>query len=280
MRGTWGGATFGGGGWTPFSFHGIPAVRGLLIATVATFLAFFFIGQSAGPVARWLPFIADPVTMSWLTRPWTWFTHPFVETGFLALLFHGFWLYVVGGTLERSWGWRRFLPYFFAMAAISALAFVPAVYLAKSVVPLTGMTLVLSALTVTWAALDPEQELMFYMVIPVKLKMLALIDVLIVYFSYGLGPLGPGLALVTLAAPAAAWLYIRRMPDFTFASPFGRRRPAPRGPVLREPLLREEPPRERVTRLNPLRRKQEEEEIARLRKLLGEDDDGDRARRR
>jgi membrane associated rhomboid family serine protease len=286
MRNTWGGVTFGGtGGWLPFSFHGTPAVRGLLIASAALFLAFFFGGQSSGPVAQWLPFVADPASLRWLTRPWTWVAHPLVQTGFVGLLLQGFWLYVVGGTLERSWGWRRFLPYFFTLAVISCLAFVPAAYLSGAAIPLAGLTLVNSALTVTWAALDPEQELLIYAVLPVKLKLIALVDVLFVYFTYG-QMLGPALALVTFVGPIAAWFYIRRRVSFSFGSPFGRRSAPRREPLLREPLLREEPaprrgdppPRERVTR-NPLRRKQEQEEIERLRKLLGEDDEGSPRRR-
>lgn len=273
MRSTWGGG--GGASWMGSGFYGIPVVRALVIAAVVTFLAYFFVGQAGGPVAPWLAFSTEG-GLGWL-RAWTWLTYPFVEVSPLSLLLQGYWLWVVGGMLERSWGWRRFLPFFFALTAISCIVFVPAFYLLGRPVTLWGLMLVNSGLTVTWAALDPELELNFYGVLPVKLKALALVDVLLVYFGFGLNHSDPVLALFTLAAPAAGWLYIRKLPAWTAGSPFGAARRPSRGPNFREPLLREEPPRrEQAGRRNPLRKRQEQEEIARLRKLLGDDDDGDR----
>jgi membrane associated rhomboid family serine protease len=281
MRSNWGGggwARGGGGSWLPFSLGGIPVVRGLLIAITATFLVHFATFQSGAPLVRWLAFSAG--APDWYVKPWTWLTYALLEVEFLNLLFQGFWLFVVGSILERSWGSRNFLALFFIFAAISALGFVPAYYLFGAPVALVGLVLPLSSLTVAWAAMDPEQEIFLWGVLPLKLKTLALIDVLIVYFSFGFG-YGPLPALLTLVGPAAAFYYVRKLPrlDLGFQA-----RPSRREPLLREDRPgRERPPRERVPResapgLNPLRRRQEREEMERLRKLLGEDDDSSATR--
>lgn len=249
----------GGGSWLPFRLDSVPVVRGILVAVVASFLVFFF----ARSAVLWMPFRAD----AW-TRPWTWFTYAVLETDPIGVLFQGFWLYVVGGMLERAWGSRNFLAIFLAFTAIAALAFVPAYYLLGTPVQLAGLVLPLSALTVAWAALDPELEVLLWGVLPLKAKLIALLDVLLVYFFFGFA-YGPVAALFTLAGPAAAFYYVRKMPrlDLSWSVPSVRRR-------ARRPA-RETPPRERLPGGIP-RSRREQEELARLRKLLGEDDEGDR----
>lgn len=277
MRSNWGGSSrYSGGAWLPFSWDSIPVTRAFLIATVATFLLFFFTGQFSGPVWEWLPFrTASDSGFTWLLRPWTWFTYPFMELPSFWIIISLYILYSLGGMLERSWGSRNFAVLFLAFSAIGALAFVPTLYLFGKPVQLDGLTIPLTALITAWAALDPEAEVNFWGV-TVKTKLVAALWVGLTYFSFGLQYRDPFLALFVLAAPAAAWCYVRKMPRLSL----GYRAPAPRRP---EPLLREEPlgrERERVNKgFNPLRKRQEQMEIERLRKLLGDDDDRPLSRR-
>ena len=138
---------------------------------------------------------------------------------------------------------------------------------------LLGLSLPLAALVTAWAALDPEQESSFWGV-PVKAKTIALVWVLLIYFQFGLAYGDPIFALFSLAAPAAAFFYVRKLPrlnlDLRTARDWRPRREMPSGPLLRT----ETEERERVGGFNPLRKRQEQIEIERLRKLLGEDDDG------
>lgn len=274
MRREWGGSKrYSGGSWLPFTWDAIPVTRGILIATVTTFLLFFFTGQMSGPIGEWAPF--ETVGLSWLTRPWTWLTYPFLELPSFWILLTLYVTYSLGGMLERSWGSRNFAALFFAFTAVSALAFVPAYYLFGLPVQLVGLGLPLTCLITAWASLDPELETCFWGV-PVKAKLVAAIWVAMNYFSFGLQYRNPLFALFTLAGPAAAWFYVRKMPRLNL----GFRAPAPQR--RREPLLREEPvgaERERVSGFNPLRKRQEQLEIERLRKLLGDDDDLPRPRR-
>lgn len=277
MRSNWGNneRRYQGGNWLPFNWNSIPVTRALLFATVGIFLLFFFTGQALGPVGKWIPF-ASPL---WYLQPWTWFTYPFLEMPSFWILLTLYVLYSMGGMLERSWGSLNFAVLFFAFTAIGALAFVIPYYLLGKMVVLAGLTIPLTALVSAWAALDPELEVGFWGV-PVKAKFLAAAWVGLNYFSFGINHNDPVLALFTLAAPAAAWFYVRKMRRLNLSSPFGRRGLA--GPDLRESRPRRgrsEAP-ERVPGFNPLRRRQEQEEIERLRRLLGDDDDDRPARRR
>lgn len=277
MRSTWGdnSGSYRGGNWLPFSFQGLPFIRGFLVAAAAVFLLYFLAFSLRGPLLLWLGYSVDArFGYDWLLRPWTWFTYPVLITSPFSLIFGGYWLYLAGGTLERSWGSRNFAALFLIFNAIAALAWVPAAYLFNVSFQLQGLMLPLCILTVAWAALDPELVFNIYGILPVKLKTLALIDVLFVYFSYGFGygAVGPLVGLFALVGPAAAIYYVRKLPRLNL----GYR--APRSaPPRREPLLREDPStRERVTRPNPFRKRQEQAEIERLRRLLGDDDDDGR----
>jgi membrane associated rhomboid family serine protease len=265
-----------GGGFMPFAFRHVPVVRNVLIASAAIFLLYFLVFPLRPLIGEWLVYQADG-GLGWLLKPWTWFTYVLLNLDPWGMLFGGYFFYMVGGMLERSWGRRNFVVLFAAVTAICALAFVPASYIFQVPFSLAGWLLPVSSLFVAWAAMDPDQEINLYGVLPVRIKWLAIADVLIIYFTYGFryGALGPIIGLFALAGPAAAWFYVRKMPRLAI----GFRPAGPR----REPLLREEPrrreptgrEREDVKRggFNPLRKRQEQMEIDRLRKLLGDDDD-------
>jgi len=271
MRDRWGNDRerhYRGGRWLPFDWSAIPVTRAVFFTTIAVFLLYFFTGQGAGLIGRWVPFYAS----AWYFRPWTWFTYPFLEFPSLFVLLTLWVLYSLGGMLERSWGSLNYAVVFFALTAISALAFVPAFYLFGMAVPLQGLGLPLTALITAWASLDPEMEVSYWGV-PVKTKLIAAIVVAFQYFSFGLSGMGPLAALFSLAGPAAAYLYVRKMPRLNL-DPGSLRPGGRRAPSRPRPLLREESPeeRERAGGFNPFRRRQEREEMERLRRLLGDDD--------
>ncbi len=254
---------------TPFSLGSVPVVRAVLVGCTAVFVTFFFILRNPASVLGWLGFQIAPGS---IPMPWTVLTYPLVVLDIVNLIFSGFFFYMVGGSLERSWGWRNFAVLFAAFVAIGALALVPAAYLFKVPLMMAGLWVPSVALLVAWAALDPDMKMNLYGVLPVPIKYVALGSVLILFFTHGgPGPFGPIIGFFYLAAPAAAFFYVRKMPRLNIgfrASQPVRRRPAP---LLREQPPRETAPRERVpgSRLS----RKEQEEIERLKRLLGEDDD-------
>lgn len=274
MRSNWGSGARSM--FTPFSLGSIPVVRGILFACAAVMLLAFLTSQGGG---HWTTLLAFAPS-AWLQQPWSLLTYPFLITSLLTLVFQGFWLYIVGGMLERSWGSRNFAALFFIWTAICGVVLLPVYYLSgRSIdVPLTTLMLPNTCLTVAWAALDPDMELLFYGLVPVRAKWVALIDVGYVFFSWGYY-YGVPMSLVALAGPAAAFYYVRKMPRLNLGFRASRAASPPR---RRAPLLREDagPDRERVNRVNPFARKNEQQEIERLKRLLGEDDDDQRAPRR
>src|SRR5205807_10353288 len=111
-------------------------------------------------------------------------------------------------------------------------------------------------------------EIWVYGVFPVKLKWLAIFEILIVYFMYARG-FGQICALFTLVAPAAGFVYVRKLPRLNLSLPT---RPASRKiPPLLKPDVT---PRERLHPPTPRHARDEEAEIIRLRRLLGDDDEG------
>ncbi|BDI32559.1 hypothetical protein CCAX7_46100 [Capsulimonas corticalis] len=175
---------------------GIPVTNALLIANVVTFFALFLGGlPAAGFIQNFLAFDTD----LFLHRPWTLFTYPLVATGFLNLLIGGFFLWLSGGSLERSWGSPRFARMFFALSAVFALFMsLGAHVLHMGNYPLDGFNLPLTGLIVAFCALNPEQTLMLYFV-PVRARYLIYIVALFTWITYGkfLGLFACGGILVT-----------------------------------------------------------------------------------
>lgn len=278
MRPNWNNSgRYEGGSWLPFNWYSIPATRTLLFATVGVFLLYFFTGQGGGFIGEYVPFVTRGQGLDWLARPWTLLTYPFLELPSLWILLTLYVLYSFGGMLERAWGSLNFVVLFFAAALIGGLSMALGSALLQRGVALLGLTIPLMAMVTAWAALDPEMETCFWGV-PVKAKFVAAAWVALTYFQFGLSYGSPALAFFTLAAPAAAFLYVRKMPRLNLSMP-GQRRPDRWAPDLREsPAPHRRPERgeerERIGGVNPLRKRQEQVEIDRLRRLLGEDDDG------
>ena len=210
---------------------GIPVTLAVLTLNILTFLAVFFTPRLAGSfVLTQMMFSSTNL----LHAPWTLLTYPLVSLQFslgmiITLVF--FWL--SAGSLERSWGSRRFAIFFFAISAISALSlFLGGAALHTQVPPLNDVFLPLTALIVAFCMINPEQTLTVYF-FPVKAKYLGLGVTLWTYFQYG-QMLGPLFGLFALGGILAAYLYVRFGRSWADIDSYGGRpRPVSRGPDLR-----------------------------------------------
>jgi len=176
-------------------------------------------------------FFSSPVWGEYLTftglnaRVWTMVTYPFVFGGnFIGLLFSMFWLWFMGAAVEARMGRGGFLGLYLGSAAVFALL---AGLFASSTgreTALTGPYLPLAAVTVVWGALNPEEIIRIYCVIPIKGKWLAAITAGMVLFGYGLGM--PLYGLVMVLPLAFLWLYAKNsIPGLAFATnPFMSRK--------------------------------------------------------
>lgn len=185
----------------------IPLTKLLIIINIFTFLVFALVRVRAVEVGL-LMLMFDPQAA--IGRPWTFFTYPLVAQGFgvISMLFAGYWLWVAGGSLERSWGTRTFGIYFFGMSAITALSLFVGYIITSYPISLAGLWLPIAGVTVAFAMLNPEQQILFFFIIPLKLKYLALLDVVLVLISYSQGSILMG--IFALAGCAVSYWYVRR----------------------------------------------------------------------
>ncbi|MBI2843771.1 MAG: rhomboid family intramembrane serine protease [Armatimonadetes bacterium] len=229
----------------------IPVTKLLILVNIATFLAVVLFGAARSALVPYLAYESRLVVL----MPWTLITYPLIALTFspINLLFQGYWLWVTGGSLERSWGSRTFAIFFFAMSAISAIGLFIGGMLGHTNSSAAGLWLPLAGLTVAFAMLNPEQQILFFFIIPMKLKYLALLDVAIVLVSYGRVSLALG--IFALAGCAFSYWYVRTGRSFDF--PVRRQ---DRGEVIRlynKPSL--------LAKLNPLKWIREYKERKRLR---------------
>jgi membrane associated rhomboid family serine protease len=235
----------------------IPVTKLLILANVVAFIsvALFKIGL--------IPNLLGFSTAAFQAQPWTvWtlFTYPLtgIESP-ISLLFAGYWLWWAGGSLERSWGSRTFGLYFFGMSAVSALGLFLGFFLTGINVSLTGLWLPLAGVTVAYAMLNPEQQILFMFVIPLKLKYLAAIDAVLVLVSFGqmhllLGVLG-------LSGCALSYWYVRRGRNMSFA-------PSPRRSADDFEIIRMRPRHTEKRELNPFKWYAKYKERKRLKDLF------------
>lgn len=211
----------------------IPVVMALVVAAVAHFVFDFFSQGRLGPwVGCSLPTLHAEDGPA---RYWTLITYPIAQGGagpwgVINTFFLCYWLWWVGGSLERSWGSASFARFFGTLTLVTALAlWAGAKFLKIVYYPLFGLTLPVVGVTTAWAAINPYEELLFWMVIRMRAWVLAVVIVVIMLFiDFGDSPF---LGLFALVNPLLGYLWVRgRMPRI-LTEGFGQQ--PRRGPDLR-----------------------------------------------
>lgn len=204
---------------------GIPATKLIVVVNVLTFLlAWMGYGDY---LEAYLGFHF----LTTLRAPWTLFTYPLLGMiGAIGLLFGGYWLWIAGGSLERTWGTRTFVKFFFVISAVSAIGLYLGHLVTGAFVTAIGLWLPLAAVTVAFAMLNPEQTILFMFIIPLKLKYLAVLSAGLVFLSYGRIDQGAAsldtrllMGTFALSGCAASYWYARHGTRLDFGRP---RRPS------------------------------------------------------
>lgn len=141
---------------------------------------------------------------------WRLFSFVFIPNTFRLIwfFFAAFLYYSIGSTLERTWGEFKFNMYYLLGMIFNMLGLVvvqlifyrdPAIatYFYQS--QATSITIYLNlSLFLAYAALYPDVQFLLYMIIPVKVKYLAIIDVLLLGYNFIVGDIG-GRVLIILS---------------------------------------------------------------------------------
>lgn len=235
----------------------IPLVKSLIVANVLTYLAIVLFRANALLELTFNTALAPQ-------RPWTVLTHAIIGSyaNVISVLFAGYWLWIAGGSLERSWGTRTYGVYFFIMSAISAAGLFVGSYVSGVPSGTGGLWLPLAGATVAFAMLNPEQQILFFFLIPMKLKYLAIIDAVIVLVAYGRE--SPVLGIFALAGCAYSLWFVRSARYYAY----GGSRTQDRGRVIRTHRRRSI-----FHALNPMAWIRTARERRRLRKLFERSED-------
>lgn len=162
---------------------GIPnLMRYLVAANVAVYILTVFAGQAA---LSFLRFDLAHLLNGELWRLVTFVLLPFTYQPLTLILMSSFY-YFVGNALEREWGTAKFTLYYLSGMVLSVLATVilslTTGYHGWS---LSGAYYINLTLFVAFAVLYPDAQILFYGIIPIRAKWLALADLLL--FVQGIG---------------------------------------------------------------------------------------------
>ncbi|MBI1730472.1 DUF1751 domain-containing protein [Candidatus Acetothermia bacterium] len=191
-----------------------PVTRTLICIELFFFLVnfLFFLGSSS--IAGFFKFD----TTDAISRPWTFLTYPLVTTDPIGLIFSGYWLWIVGSTLERSWTSRVYLRFLIIATLVTSISLwigslllgaIGASFIQNTDVGLEGLWILLAALTVAWALLNPEQVVLLGFLLPIQGRYIMWITIALSYFLFAFSFRAPWLGFFALAGIGYAYQFTR-----------------------------------------------------------------------
>src|SRR2546426_649580 len=125
--------------------------------------------QSGAALAQFVVFSPEAL---WHGAVWKIFTYTFLDRDPVGLLFALLGLWLLGASLEQRWGTRRFVTFYFATAALAAVATSLVGLVARETVwvqPYAGNWPALEGLIAAFAVLMPSAQIFLYFV-PVRAR--------------------------------------------------------------------------------------------------------------
>ncbi len=204
-----------GGGRVP------PGVKWLLITNLAVFVIYFLSAQlRIGPLM--LLFQVLSLTPSWVVKGallWQPVTYLFLHSpnGFGHILFNMLALWMFGSDLERDWGTRRFMNYYFFCGIGAGLCDVGARFLLGSSrdldIPTIGASGAIYGLLMAFGLLYPNRTVLLGLLFPIPARIFVLILGGIAFLST-FGAAGSGIShMAHLGGMAFGFYYLRFRPS-------------------------------------------------------------------
>jgi membrane associated rhomboid family serine protease len=171
--------TFSPGGYFP------TGVKWLLISNTALWLL-YFVAVRSGFAAVFQHFGLVPAQVLHTFAIWQLFTYMFLHDpfGFGHILFNMLTLWMFGADLERSWGTRRFLKFYFLCGVGAGVCVVFANYLFGSPFTRTiGASGAIYGLLMAFGVTYPNTTVLFSFLFPIKAKYFVMIIGAIAFLS-------------------------------------------------------------------------------------------------
>jgi len=173
------GRSFGIGSYFP------TGVKWLLIVNFAIFIVFFFFALYGlfGPVVTVLGLHAGGFFRGMIWQPFTYmFLHD--PTGFGHILFNMLTLWMFGTDLERDWGTRRFLHYYFLCGIGAGICDIVAnLALGRGGGPTIGSSGAIYGVLLAFGVLYPTRTVFFSFLFPIQARWFVLIMGVIAFLS-------------------------------------------------------------------------------------------------
>jgi membrane associated rhomboid family serine protease len=202
-----------------------PGVKWLLLSNVGIFILTFFAerAQLASPI-RLLELI--PVAVVKYFFIWQLATYLFLHGGFGHIIWNMLALWMFGADLERTWGTKRFLQFYFFCGVGAGVCVVLANYIVPWGDPLSrtiGSSGAIYGILMAYAILYPNRTIYWGLLIPIQVKYFVLIIGAIAFLSsFGVNT---GVSqFAHLGGLLFGFLYLKKPKNLRldFAAPLGR----------------------------------------------------------
>jgi len=197
-----------------------PSVKYLLIACAGSFIVDGMLRMAAGSSLWVTVFGLTPQLVNERFFLWQFVTYIFVHGSLWHLLFNMFALWMFGSELERTWGSREFLIFFFITGAGAGLLYW--IFASDWSLPiragLPGQALIGSSgaifgLLAAYGLLFPERQILFMLIFPLKAKYFVLI---LAAIEFWLSWTPSGIAhFAHLSGMLIGYLYLKKEWQFT-----------------------------------------------------------------
>lgn len=162
---------------TSFDVGGsLPAgIKWLLIANIALFIPYYLSAGTRFQQGFWLLALAPAAVVGHFAI-WQLFTYMFLHGGFGHILFNMLSLWWFGADLERDWGTRRFLRYYFVCGVGAGLCDVALnAFMGTWNTRTIGASGAIFGLLLAFGMLYPNRIIYLYFLFPIKAKYLVMI---------------------------------------------------------------------------------------------------------
>lgn len=169
-----------------FYIPGFPkGVKWLLISNVAIFVIGYFAGLMR--LDRPLAYLAlTPVDVVKYFSVWQLLTYAFLHGGFGHIIWNMLALWMFGADIERIWGTRRFVQFYFFCAVGAGICVVILNYIlpwGNPNLPTIGSSGAIFGILMVYAILFAEREILWGFLIPIKVKYFVMIIGAVAFLS-------------------------------------------------------------------------------------------------
>jgi membrane associated rhomboid family serine protease len=195
-----------------------PGMRALLISNTAIFVIYFF--SSRGVRADFDLLALRPSDVVTHFYIWQLVTYSFLHGGIGHILFNMLALWMFGTEFERLWGTKRFLRFYFFCAAGAGLCVIVGNYLfGNPEVATIGSSGAIYGVLLASAVMWPDRQMLFYFLIPLKMKYFVLIIGAIAFIN-SFNPASPVSDVAHLGGMFFGYLFLK-LPRMRNADPLG-----------------------------------------------------------